>query len=75
MKQALLELVEQAWTALATAEGLDAAAPSGRVQVDRTRDPAHGDFATNAAMVLAKAARCKPRDLRFSLDVDPQETL
>ncbi len=31
--------------------------------IERARDPAHGDFATNVAMVLAKAARSKPRDL------------
>jgi arginyl-tRNA synthetase len=31
--------------------------------VERARDPAHGDFATNVAMVLAKPARSKPRDL------------
>ncbi|MBT8122692.1 MAG: arginine--tRNA ligase [Gammaproteobacteria bacterium] len=33
------------------------------VMVERTRDRAHGDFASNLAMTLAKAARCKPRDL------------
>jgi arginyl-tRNA synthetase len=33
------------------------------VLVERTRDRAHGDFASNLAMTLAKAARCKPRDL------------
>ena len=31
--------------------------------VERTRDASHGDFATNAAMQLAKAAKRKPRDL------------
>jgi len=31
--------------------------------VERTRDSTHGDFATNAAMQLAKAARRKPREL------------
>jgi len=31
--------------------------------VERTRDASHGDFATNAAMQLAKAARRKPREL------------
>jgi len=34
-----------------------------RIQVEPTRDPAHGDVATNAAMVLAKPAGMKPRDL------------
>ncbi|MFP4247805.1 MAG: arginine--tRNA ligase [Halochromatium sp.] len=32
-------------------------------QIERTRDDSHGDFATNAAMVLAKRARTKPRAL------------
>jgi arginyl-tRNA synthetase len=31
--------------------------------IERTRDITHGDFATNVAMQLAKAARRKPRDL------------
>jgi len=34
-----------------------------RVNVEPTRDPAHGDIATNAAMVLAKPAGLKPHDL------------
>jgi arginyl-tRNA synthetase len=34
-----------------------------RVAVEPPRDPAHGDMATNAAMVLAKDAGKKPRDL------------
>ena len=33
------------------------------VDLEATRDPAHGDLATNAAMVLAKPARMKPRDI------------
>jgi len=33
----------------------------------RSRDPDHGDMATNAAMVLAKAAASKPRDLAEAL--------
>ncbi len=31
--------------------------------VEPPRDPSHGDIASNAAMVLAKAAKMKPRDL------------
>ncbi|KAA5602014.1 arginine--tRNA ligase [Blastochloris sulfoviridis] len=34
-----------------------------RVVVEPPRDPSHGDLATNAAMVLAKEAKAKPRDL------------
>lgn len=33
------------------------------VTVERTRDTQHGDFATNAAMRLAKAAKVSPREL------------
>ena len=33
------------------------------VTVEPPRDPAHGDLATNAAMVLAKAAKANPRAL------------
>jgi len=33
------------------------------VTVEPPRDPAHGDMATNAAMVLAKPAKMKPRDI------------
>lgn len=35
--------------------------------VTRTKDPSHGDFASNAAMVLAKAAKMPPRQLAEKL--------
>ncbi len=38
-----------------------------RVVVEPPRDASHGDLATNAAMVLAKEARMKPRDLAEAL--------
>ena len=41
------------------AEGLDLS----RLTVEPPRDAAHGDMATNAAMVLAKPADMQPRDL------------
>ena len=34
-----------------------------RITVESPRDPAHGDLATNAAMVLSKPLGMKPRDL------------
>ncbi|MED5249846.1 MAG: arginine--tRNA ligase [Pseudomonadota bacterium] len=37
------------------------------VQVERSRSPEHGDFACNLAMVLAKRAGLKPRDLAEQL--------
>ncbi|MBA2467254.1 MAG: arginine--tRNA ligase, partial [Sphingomonas sp.] len=33
------------------------------VAIESPRDPSHGDLATNAAMVLAKAAATNPRAL------------
>ncbi len=38
-----------------------------RVQTEPPRDPAHGDMATNAAMVVAKAARQPPPKLAAAL--------
>ncbi len=37
------------------------------VEVETPRDPTHGDLSTNAALVLAKSARMKPRDIAESL--------
>jgi arginyl-tRNA synthetase len=39
----------------------------GAVTVEPPRDPAHGDMATNAAMVLARPARMAPRDIAAGL--------
>ena len=39
----------------------------GNVAVEPPRDPAHGDMATNAAMVLAKPAGRAPRDIATQL--------
>ncbi|MCR9110137.1 arginine--tRNA ligase [Marivita sp. XM-24bin2] len=53
-------------------DGLDFA----NVTVEPPRDPLHGDMATNAAMVLAKPAKQKPRDiadlLAAKLSADPR---
>src|ERR1700729_3741028 len=49
--------------ALADEGGWPAGTDLSRVVVEPPRDAAHGDMATNAAMVLAKEARAKPRDL------------
>jgi arginyl-tRNA synthetase len=48
---------------LATEGGWPAGIDLSRVVVEPPRDAAHGDMATNAAMVLAKEAKAKPRDL------------
>jgi len=56
-------------------EGLDMT----HVSVEPPRDPAHGDMATNAAMVLAKPAKLQPRAiaeaLAARLSADPRIAL
>src|SRR5947199_6971359 len=58
----VLDRVHTALAAL-TASGALPALDASRVVVEPPRDAAHGDMATNAAMVLAKDAGKKPREL------------
>ena len=51
----------------ATAAVLGPSVDTSRVVVEPPRDSTHGDMATNAAMVLAKDAGKKPRDLAESI--------
>jgi arginyl-tRNA synthetase len=59
----VLDRVRAANDALVAAGELPAGIDQSRVVVEPPRDPTHGDMATNAAMVLAKDAGKKPRDL------------
>lgn len=63
MKKAVEDLLAQALSSLLGDLLDDDAAIAAAVQLERTRDEKHGDFATNAAMILAKKAGMKPRDL------------
>ncbi|MCL1125919.1 arginine--tRNA ligase [Shewanella surugensis] len=46
-----------------------------RIQVDRTKDKSHGDFATNLAMMLTKVAKKNPRDIaQLIIDNLPQSS-
>ena len=56
----LLGLVQAAVRRLQEAGELPEALDLGRIVVEPPRDPAHGEAATNAALVLAKAARKPP---------------
>src|SRR5688572_10095232 len=58
----VLDRVHAALAAL-TASGALPALDAARVVVEPPRDATHGDMATNAAMVLAKDAGKKPREL------------
>jgi arginyl-tRNA synthetase len=55
----VVEALEELARAGKLPRGLDLA----KVAVEPPRDPGHGDVATNAAMVLAKQAGLKPREL------------
>jgi arginyl-tRNA synthetase len=59
----MLDRVRRANDALIAAGVLPAGIDQSRISVEPPRDPTHGDMATNAAMVLAKDAGKKPRDL------------
>jgi len=59
----ILTRVRGANDALIAAGALPAGIDQSRVTVEPPRDPAHGDISTNAAMVLAKDAAKKPREL------------
>jgi arginyl-tRNA synthetase len=55
--------IQSATTSLMTVGFLPSWIDPSRPQVDPPRDPAHGDMASNAAMVLAKDAGKKPHEL------------
>ena len=62
MKNHLQQLVLTALHDLHSSGVLSCDIPE-QIVIERTRDRSHGDFACNIAMVLAKLARSKPRDL------------
>jgi arginyl-tRNA synthetase len=59
----MLTRVRRASDELITAGVLPSGIDQSRVTVEPPRDPSHGDMATNVAMVLAKDAGKKPREL------------
>jgi arginyl-tRNA synthetase len=59
----MLARVHAVCRALADEGTLPAGLDLSRVVVEPTKDASHGDMASNAAMVLAKEARAKPKDL------------
>ncbi len=66
MKHHLQQLLITALSDLRAAGTLDCELPENIV-IERARDKSHGDFATNTALLLAKAARRKPRELAEQL--------
>ena len=66
MKTEIAQLVESALQSLVD-QGVLAADAVRPPVIERARDPEHGDFATNAAMVNSKAAGMNPRQLAEQL--------
>ena len=62
MKEHLEELLAQSLLHLQR-DGVLPASAEPSVQIERTKSPEHGEFASNVAMVLAKAAGKSPREL------------
>ncbi|MGA2707639.1 MAG: arginine--tRNA ligase [Steroidobacteraceae bacterium] len=66
MKNLIEALLQQALGALPN-ELVPRSARQVNLEVEHTRDPAHGDFASNLAMRLAKTTRQNPRKLAQAL--------
>jgi arginyl-tRNA synthetase len=66
LKHQLLTILQQSVDAVLA----DAAAPPQllqEIQLEAPRNPAHGDFSTNVALVLAKRVNMAPRDLAAAI--------
>ena len=66
MRDLIRDLLSSALDTL-SAQGVLPADAITQPVVERARDERHGDFATNAALMAARAARMKPRDLAQQL--------
>ncbi len=66
MKQILVKLLEQSIQAGIDKGFLPPVAPP-RIEVELTRDPGHGDYASNIAMILASQAKKNPREIAKTL--------
>lgn len=62
MKQLIADLITQSLHHIAKKHTLALNIPSS-INVDNTKDKAHGDYASNIALLLAKEARMQPRQL------------
>ncbi|KXS39659.1 MAG: arginyl-tRNA synthetase [Halomonadaceae bacterium T82-2] len=66
MKETIIALLDEALAALKQ-QGLVPADTAPRYKVDPTKDKAHGDYASNLAMTLAKPAGKPPREIAQAL--------
>ncbi len=61
--------IQAALQAMKAAGQLPSDLDVSNIEAETPRDPAHGDLATNAAMVLSKAAKQKPREIADALKI------
>jgi len=66
MKQALVKLLEKSIQSGMEARRLPLVA-SPRIEVELTKDPGHGDYASNIAMILASQVKKNPREIAMIL--------
>jgi arginyl-tRNA synthetase len=74
VKEHLRELVAQSLLDLRRQGRLPQDLPTPDYVIERTRSREHGDYATNIALLLAKAAGLKPRELAEALAANFGET-
>jgi arginyl-tRNA synthetase len=73
MKDTVAALLSEALQTIITSRGADITPPV--IQVERTRDPTHGDLASNIALATAKLLQMPPRELAQALcDALPDNT-
>ncbi len=65
MKDIVATLLEEALQSIVAAQGLDPV--DATVQIENTRDPAHGDLASNVALANARHFKIPPRALAEQL--------
>ena len=77
MKQTIASLVSAAIDSLCESGELPTELAGSNIQIDRARDPRHGDFACNIAMSMAKPARKNPREIAQALidAIEPSELI
>ncbi|WOJ92631.1 arginine--tRNA ligase [Congregibacter variabilis] len=73
MKDTVAALLGEALQTIISARGAEISAPA--IQVERTRDAAHGDLASNIALAAAKLLKMPPRELAQAIcDALPENT-
>jgi arginyl-tRNA synthetase len=72
MKQVLVKLLEKSLQA-GIDKGLLPPVPRSHIAVELTKDPGHGDYASNLAMVLASQMKKNPREIAMILSADLED--